>query len=154
MTEDTHIKAVNALKGINAALKTIDSSTDYYLNKLQLYADVLFGRYAPFKRGDRVSLVKSWTAPEGNKAHGWSGSEHFLIKGAEGEIHGIDVDEDGDFIGYVVFDNEACIDTYDKDKTPKPVIYKHSYGFRESWLEKIKPCTNYCSCSACGLSSK
>jgi len=109
---------------------------DYYLSELVAAHDLLISRFAPFKVGDRVRLTK---VPDFEKAPGWAPSKHFLVVGAHATVVNVECGSGG-FRFDVLFDDESWIDTvgYQQPKgTVVPICSdnKHSFGFREGWLE-------------------
>ena len=108
---------------------------DFYLNKINEYINVLFDRFAPFKVGDRVELIKTPIINE-KESWGWLSSKHFLVKGALATVKDVDY-EDGKFIVDVIFDEESWID----DKGKKRKIEnkdKHTYCISEKSIRRVK----------------
>lgn len=62
----------------------------FFFEKIKGYAEALFERFAPFREGDRVMLVK---VPEINEKNswGWMGAKHFLVYGAKGTVKCVDL---------------------------------------------------------------
>lgn len=102
---------------------------------LALFADQL-----PYKRGDRVRIVK---APKCEG--GWAASKHFLVVGAIGTVALVEVDYlMRDWHVSVCFDDESWIASADYppdikkgDMTPVPPERRHVYGLSPSYVEKI-----------------
>ena len=105
----------------------------------------LLAAQLPYKKGDRVCLIKAPRC-EG----GWSSSKHFLIVGAVGTVKVVDVDYlMRDWAVYVEFDNESWICSWDYkhyetgvqykagDHIPVPSKDRHIYGFHPNFIEKI-----------------
>lgn len=102
----------------------------FYLRELNESYKILIDRFAPFKPGSRVKLKKTPDiTPE--KAHGWMGCRHFLVKGAKATVEEVGCGEGG-FSFHIIFDDETWIDTEDKKREPKS---KHHFSFREECLE-------------------
>jgi len=97
----------------------------YYHKQLGIYIAYLFNEALPFKENDRVVLSEDIDAQGG-----WYSSRHFLIKGEQGIVRGVDIDEKGPYCD-IEFDNETWID--DKGKK-REVTQKHTYGIRASKL--------------------
>ncbi len=96
---------------------------------------------APFKAGDRVQLLK---APVMEKGHGWYGAKHFLIVGAVGNVHSIQLRKTG-WMVYVTFVLDSWIGLNG--------VINHStdpwlYGFNAKDFQKVLeaplpvPCTH------------
>jgi len=100
----------------------------FYYEKMHGYIDALFNKYAPFKVGDRVKIVKKIKC-EG----GWSHCKHFLIKGAKGTVREVDY-YDGSFNAHVMFDNETWVDSM---KMERPVSKKHVFRMWEKQIKRI-----------------
>ncbi len=84
----------------------------------------------PFAVGDRVFLKETpEITPE--KADGWIGCEHFLIKGATGTIKEVHYNRLS--LG-IEFDDESYIDSEGKEV---PIKDKHLFGFGMRWIERI-----------------
>lgn len=129
-------KVLAGLAKINEGYNMLLSGgSDYYIRKLTEYTDLLFGRFAPFKRGDRIRLRKDWTTDDKN--NGWHCHQHFMLKDAKATVHQVDADKKG-FYAYIEFDIETWIPSFGDDKRPQPVSNKHLFDFHESWLEKIE----------------
>lgn len=115
----------------------IQGSSDYYFNQLELMHSMLFDRFSPFKIGDRVRLTKTPEITQ-DKAWGWLGAKHFLIKGAIAEVCSVDIrkadDGSGVFTYELRFEKDSWIDQYGQlhmrlgDK-------RSLYSFSELWLE-------------------
>ena len=121
---------------INEGIKLLSGGSignaefDYNLKWALNCVEGLFKR-APFKVDDRVVLTK---APNIGPTSGWSGSKHFLIKGAQGVIREVDFDN-GKFYAMVEFDKESYISDYGETKGQIiPVKNKHVYGLSEDAL--------------------
>jgi len=103
---------------------------DYYLKCLTKAYDLLLSKYAPFKPGDRVKLVKSINF---ESSHGWYGSRHFLVPGARGIVESSSCDSNGKLRFDIVFDDESW---KDQKGEVHPVSQKHTYCFFEDDLAK------------------
>jgi len=103
---------------------------EFYIARVEEYVDALFGRFAPFKEGDRVELIG---APQ-TDGTAWHSSSHFLIPGSPGTVCGVDY-RDGRFCADVIFDNETWIDQHG---LWHPVDEKHTYCLPESLLRRIE----------------
>ena len=130
--EKTMAHADEVLAAFDALSKvTSRSEHKWHWDKLRAYAVGLFDR-APFKPGDRVRLTRTPDiTPE--KAWGWMGSRHFLLKGAMGTVVSTDF-SDGHFEAYVVFDDESWRDN--SGVLHKPVS-PAQYHFWETSLERV-----------------
>lgn len=82
----------------------------------------------PFQEGDRVELVKN---PDCSGA--WADSKHFLRKGEEGIIAGIELYQ-GELTADVIFDNETWIDL---QGIQQPVSNKHTFSIELILLRKV-----------------
>ena len=100
----------------------------YYFGKIEEYVNALFDRFAPFKKGDRVEIIK---AP--NTDNSWNHCRHFLIKGAIGTVEDVDY-RDNLFVADVVWDIETWIS---EDGDVKPVKQKHTFLMSENQIAKI-----------------
>ena len=114
---------------------------DYYLNELVAAHDMLMQRFAPFKVGDRVRLLKApdMTPISVEQPHGWWHCRHFLVPGATGVIVSADAGTRGFRFG-VEFDAESWIDEVGFQRPKGTVVHmeddrKHVFGFGEGWLE-------------------
>lgn len=100
----------------------------------------LFAEQLPFKRGDRVRLVKAPTC-EG----GWTVSKHFLVVGAIGTVKTVKVDYlMRDWSVAVSFDSESWIasDHYPSlhqkgEVVPVPPERRHTYCLAPAYVERI-----------------
>jgi hypothetical protein len=93
----------------------------------------MFDRFCPFKVGDRVRLVKDYEVTD--KSHGWYHCRHFLQKGALSTIITREY-ENTCFTFQIEFDRETWISS--EDKIERPVTCKHTFYFREDYLEKVE----------------
>lgn len=84
----------------------------------------------PFAVGDRVCLKET---PEINreKAEGWIGCEHFLVKGSVGTVRGVHYNN---LSLDIEFDNESYFNSEGKEILIKD---KHIFGFGMRWIERI-----------------
>ena len=113
----------------NEASKVLSGGPDtFYFGKIEIYTNALFDRFAPFKEGDRVKIVK---APNTN--NDWRNCKHFLIKGAMGTVE--DVDYRDLFVAHVVWDKETWLD---KNGNEQPVRQKHSFLMSENQILRIE----------------
>lgn len=79
----------------------------YNLRKLRRESE-LFYKNLPIHKGDRVRLAHSLKIGRGD---GWYPWRHFLVKGAVGTAHSVNINVLRDFTGVdVVFDNESWVD--------------------------------------------
>lgn len=101
-------KVLDSLGTIQGALRQLNGGpASYYFDKMQAYASALFDRFAPWRAGDRVRLVRRIDIPEG---HGWARARHFLVPGAEGIVRDVDLDPKTQrFTCSVAFDQESWI---------------------------------------------
>lgn len=104
---------------------------EYHLREMAAAYELLMNRFAPFKIGDRVKLTKAPVINE-KEAWGWLGSKHFLVPGALATVVESRCGEKG-FVFGVTFDRETWMDRHGHEQ---PVDQKHSYCFREEWLER------------------
>ena len=111
----------------------------FYVSEITGAYDYLMNRFAPFKEGDRV-MLKEQPMP---MPSGWSGSAHFLKRGALATVQSCDCTPKG-FVIAVVFDEESWIkENWDKNGTKsKEVVLmepdrKHQYSFGETALVKV-----------------
>ena len=104
--------------------------SSYYFEKIDEYVTALFERFAPFRVGDRVALA----AVPKTKGTGWSSCAHFLISGAEGEVHSVDY-RDGHFVADVMFDRETWLDGGGHEQ---PVTLKHVFCLPDYLLSRIE----------------
>lgn len=98
----TRAKAINeGVQMIADGMNRIGTNDyKYQIEKLVACYELLLGRFAPAHVGDRVALSKTpEITPE--KAPGWMGSKHFLVKGAQGTVKDVDVDGKGFFFQVV-----------------------------------------------------
>lgn len=107
---------------------------DFYLRSLLAARDLLLGKYAPFRPGDRVTLSKPFKF---RNAPGWVGKEHFITPGEPATVESSEVSTEGELWFSIVFDNE----TYILDGEKKPVTSKHRFKFWEDQLTLIVPPT-------------
>jgi len=106
----------------------------WYFEQIVDRQKMLFGRFAPVKKGDRVELVQA-PAIDIDTRPGWQGSEHFLVPGALATVQGVDTHKNR-FTADLVFDDESYL--LISDSTPVPVDRKHTYGFDEAYFRKIE----------------
>lgn len=108
----------------------------YYFEKMQVYVEALFNKYAPFKEGDRFEISSEINIGPDS---GWRHSAHFLKIGEQGVVMEVDYRDDA-FCADVIFDNESWISLtgQDKDKI-HPVEFKdrHTFCMWESKIRKI-----------------
>ena len=119
-------KGVDAFSEANIVLSVGPAS--YYYEGIERYVNALFDRFAPFKEGDRVKIIK---APNTN--NGWKRCEHFLIKGALGTVSEVDYRNDM-FIADVIWDIETWISF---DGVVTDVTKKHTFRMSENEVERI-----------------
>jgi len=120
------------LELLDQGLAMLDAGPrEHYLKKLLAELRMLYERFAPFRPGDRVRLVRT---PEIAPGSGWQHSRHFLVKGAEGVVLQVDTVE-MKFVADVCFDDESWIDP--RDGTKKPVHLRHTYRLCEDELEPV-----------------
>jgi hypothetical protein len=93
--------------------------------------DYLMERYAPFKAGDRVMLVKS-PSP---MPSGWEHCRHFLVPGAYAIVHQISCDAKG-FRVEVEFLDESWIDR-DNKIIPIEPDRRHTFSFSDVSFVKV-----------------
>jgi len=105
----------------------------FYLEKLDLYVNALFTKYAPFHEGDRVALTEN-IRTEGTH---WHSSRHFLAVGSKGTVHGVDYSKHGYFLADVVFDDESWINQEGK-QIPVDVDHRHTFCIKEHELQRIE----------------
>ena len=107
----------------------------YYFEKIKVYSEALFDKFAPFKEGNRVEI-----SAEIDTDNGWRSSSHFLKEGEQGLV--TEVDYVGNyFFANVVFDNESWITSHGPDKGKvNPVEWedRHSFCMREDKITLIK----------------
>jgi len=124
---------------VREACKLLEKASDlmrgsclqYYLDQLLQSYDLLMGTYAPFKVGDRVQLSKTPVINE-KTAPGWRGSEHFLVKGAAGEVAEAEC-VNGKFRFSILFDQETYI--HPCNKVPTTPERRGTYSFGPDYLE-------------------
>ncbi len=110
------------------------SEPDYNIKKLKMESQRFYDSL-PIQKGDRVRLTK---APKIEGGSGWSGSKHFLIKGAEGTVKDVDLNTHYDYIGVnIVFDDESWISSHDGTVTPMEPNRRHTYCMSIDVVEKI-----------------
>lgn len=103
-----------------AVLALSSGPASFYMEKMRTYADALFGRFAPFKRGDRVRLTR---APNGvHVGSHWWGIRDRLQAGATGTVSDVDY-RDGHFVAMVVLDDDGA----------------HTFAIEDSALELTAP---------------
>lgn len=130
---DTSLK--DGLEKINEGIRILQCGPlSYYIERAQEYQEALFNKFAPFKIGDRVRLIKTPEINE-NRFPGWLSSKHFLIEGAVGTVESVDY-RDETFCADVVFDNESWIDS-NGTRHPIEENGKHTFLFSEKLLVKI-----------------
>ena len=105
----------------------------FFFEKMKGYAEALFERFAPFREGDRVMLVK---VPEINEkdSWGWMCAKHFLVYGAKGTVKTVDLYK-GKFQAGVVWDDDSWIDEHTKEI--HPVKDKSLFNHSEDYLRVI-----------------
>jgi len=126
--EETKDRVVSALGKFKEGMDILSRGpAEFYLKKMAEYAEALFSRFAPKRRGDTAILRH---APEISEkvAPGWMASKHFLVAGAVGTVDSVDY-YDGKFRIGVVFVDESWID---RDGKKQPVTTgKHVYVLSE-----------------------
>ena len=113
-------KAARALSG---------GPSSYYFAKIEEYVNALFGKYAPFKVGDRVRLT---AAPDTD--NDWRSCAHFLVPGALATVNGVDYSKSR-FVADVIFDNESWID---REGVVHLAENFHTFRIGEEIMEKVK----------------
>ena len=104
----------------------------FYERKMIAYIETLFDRFAPFKEGDRVKIVK---APKCDG--GWSCYKDLMVKGAKGVVTDVDLDSETKvFTAYVKWDNESYTDMNGK-KRKIPEKDRHVFLMNENQIKKI-----------------
>lgn len=132
-------------EAIGAAAKISGEGGPFRDTALSTLADIytsfagcmaLLAKAIPFKRGDRVRLVRKPKC-EG----GWAAHAHYLVAGARGTVSHVDLDYlMRDWRVYVKFDDESWIPSWgDSAGVPVPVEpeKRHVFGFGPKALEKI-----------------
>jgi hypothetical protein len=104
---------------------------EFYLTEMAAAYEMLMTRFAPFRVGDKVVLVKKLDIKSDS---GWFYSRHFLIVGALGVVRHAECGTSG-FKFDVEFDNETWID---KEGNENPISQKHSFRFGESSLAAVR----------------
>lgn len=100
----------------------IDEVVDSYIS--------MYERFCPYDIGERVQLKED---VDTDKASGWKGSKHFLIKGAMATIKERGY-ANGYFTFHIMFDDESWIDSEGEEH---PIVDKHTYHFSEIRLEPV-----------------
>lgn len=128
-------------KTIKTAIEDIQKGLDalargpagFYVEQLMKRSDLLFSKYCPFKKGDKVALIKDVSTAGTN----WERSQHFLLNGSRGIIAECGISSSGkEFSFDVVFDNESWIDSEGKTR-PVEDDKKHTYRLSESYLRRV-----------------
>jgi|GEM_PF-2451748 len=137
MSYEEYAKTARAIKEHSEEMRKELSKygPDYYFEKVEGYIKVLFERFAPFKKGDRVILTKT---PEINKEEswGWIGSKHFLVKGAKATVCEVDYYREK-FRCSVKFDDDSHINHVTQQVELTPPDRRSFYSFNEDFLVKI-----------------
>jgi len=124
----------------NASRLLSGGPASYYFKKFKGYYVGCMAA-AKFKVGDRVTLAKELDWSQG--LSGWESSRHFLVPGEPATVKEVDYywdegEDVGRYVYAVMFDNESWISSLDKDKTPMPVIRKHTFSMGQSLLTEYK----------------
>lgn len=126
-----------AMEKITEAQRLLERGpSSYYVNEITGAYKYLMDRFAPFKVGDRV-MLKEQPMP---MPSGWSGSAHFLKRGALATVREIECGSKG-FTVQVIFDDESWIKenwaTKEKEVIPMEEDGKHLYGFSDTAFAKV-----------------
>jgi hypothetical protein len=144
MIDIEHVR--EAAKKLQDAMNMLSRGpSGFYLEELVAAHDLLMGRFAPFKVGDRVRLLK---APDlkpvsACQQHGWWHCRHFLVPGAAGVVREAECGSKGFRFG-VVFDSESWIDDVGHMRPKGSIVPiesddRHIFTFGEGWLEHESP---------------
>lgn len=115
------------------------ASFKFSIEKLNLYMETLFNRFAPFKVGSKVRLTKDIGATL-QKGSGWYASRKMLGKGATGVVKHVDIGDNNKFVAGVVFDNDFIVSTIGSEEK---ILFtdqdrKGVYYFNEDDIEEIQ----------------
>lgn len=128
--------AMDVIKNIQKEIGRLSGGpASFYFEKVVEYANALFDRFAPFKKGDKVRLVEDIPMTDDN--YGWHFSAHFLKEGEVAEVYSVDYinnHKGSRFVADCIFDNE----TFKNGDTLEPVKNKHLFSISEKWLEKVE----------------
>ena len=101
----------------------------YYEEKLHGYVSALFERFAPFKIGDRVRLIR---APKCEG--GWAHHKHTLVVGREGTVADVDY-VDGGFVADVAVDDQTY---FGGDGKEHPIKRPYTFHLSERFIAKVE----------------
>lgn len=128
------LKAHDQLKAAFETLKDACGNTYTVTNVLNGFID-MFDRFCPYKVGDRVRLVKSFTTDDPN--HGWRSSAHFLHAGATAVIAERSYcHEKHCFFFLIRPEFQSWISGIDGSENTLSEKEHAHYGFSEGWLSK------------------
>jgi hypothetical protein len=124
-------KLKEALGLIESGTKMIAHSSDWYTGQMQMMVEMLFERFAPWKPGDRVRLVREINFVN---SYGWKGAEHWLKPGVVGTVHSVDA-HNKRFTALVEWDNQTYLDY--RTGEALPVDRPGCYNMGENDIEKV-----------------
>jgi len=107
----------------------------YYLEKIKLYADVLFNKFSPFTVGSKIKLNKD-VGSLLTKDSGWYCYRKMLYLGATGTVQEVDINSNKKFVAYVIFDEEFSVNDSESAKYYKEDD-KGLFCFSEDDLEVL-----------------
>jgi hypothetical protein len=126
-----------AMEKIAAAQELLSRGpASYYVTEMTGAYEYLMDKFAPFKDGDKV-MLKERPDP---MPSGWSGSAHFLVRGALATVKEIECGPKG-FRVDVIFDDESWIRedwaAKTKEVVPTEPESRHMFGFSDSAFVKV-----------------
>lgn len=133
MSNEKYAPFLAAMKKLAEAQELLSRGpASFYVEQMVGAYDYLMERYAPFKAGDKVIMVKELqTIPSG-----WSHCQHFLVPGARGVVDQISCDAKG-FRVEVIFENESWINK-DGEKILMEPDRRHTFSFNETYFVKVQ----------------
>lgn len=133
MTLNNSIEALRkAANCFNEGAKHLNGSSLEYLLKTLLKAHELAVQWAPFKKGDRVTLT---SPPDMRQAPEWSGAQHFLVPGEPAIVEAVTICDDEALYG-LVFANESWLDSAGVKHSAGD--NQHVYAFREKEIQHLE----------------
>jgi hypothetical protein len=133
MSKEQYAPFLAAMKKLAEAQELLSRGpASFYVEQMVGAYDYLMDRFAPFKVGDKVVMVKELqTIPSG-----WSHCQHFLVPGARAVVEQIACDGKG-FRVDVSFLDESWINR-DGEKIPMEPDRFHTFSFNETYFVKVQ----------------
>lgn len=132
MSKEQYAPFLAAMKKLAEAQELLSRGpASFYVEQMVGAYDYLMERFAPFKVGDRVMLLKT-PSP---MPSGWEHCRHFLVPGAYATVHQLSCDGNG-FRVEVEFLDESWINSAG-EVIPMEPDRRHTFSFSDTSFVKV-----------------